>query len=130
MSTPPRRITEVKAGKMYMKGTMVYPDPRKGQIFLYMDEDFNLHFCWEDRTTNVVEDDLILLPGDCEYIAVPKCTTGRVFLLRFKSSKAKHFFWMQEPKKEKDARHFYIVNDFLYIFGLPEIESDSSSSDE
>lgn len=35
---------------------------------------------------------------------VPQCTTGRVYLLRFKNnSKRKFFYWMQEPNEAKDA---------------------------
>ena len=38
---------------------------------------------------------------------VPQCTTGRVFLLKFKdSSSRKFFYWMQEPSEEKDEEIF------------------------
>jgi hypothetical protein len=39
----------------------------------------------------------MIFPGDAEWKHVPECTTGRVFVLRFKSSDAQMFFWMQEP---------------------------------
>ena len=36
-------------------------------------------------------------------VSVPQCTTGRVFLLKFRDSTTRRFFyWLQEPKEEKD----------------------------
>lgn len=31
-----------------------------------------------------------------------QCKTGRVFLLKFRDSSRKYFYWMQEPNEEKD----------------------------
>lgn len=74
---------------------MVYPDKRKGLLYVYQSEDSLMHFCWQDRTTGTVEDDLIIFPDDCEYVHVPQCTTGRAYLLKFKSSNRRFFFWLQ-----------------------------------
>ena len=52
----------------------------------------------QDRTSGSVEDDLILMPDDVEFKAVPACTTGRVFVLKFKGNDKKMFFWMQVLK--------------------------------
>ncbi|KAL3889120.1 hypothetical protein ACJMK2_001475, partial [Sinanodonta woodiana] len=57
--------------------------------------------------------DLIIFPDDVEFKHVTQCTTGRVFVLKFKSSTRKFFFWMQEPKTDKDNDHCKKVNDFL-----------------
>ena len=43
----------------------------------------------------------VIFPDDIEFRKVKACTTGRVFILKFKSSSRKMFFWMQEPKAEK-----------------------------
>lgn len=71
------------------------------------------HFCWKDRTSGTVEDDLIIFPDDCEFKKVEQCKDGRVFLLRFKSSNRKLFFWLQEPTNEKDDEHCRRVNELL-----------------
>lgn len=71
------------------------------------------HFCWKDRTTGNIEDDLIIFPDDCEFKKVEQCKDGRVFLLRFKSSNRKLFFWLQEPTNEKDDEHCRRVNELL-----------------
>ena len=42
-----------------------------------------------------LQDDLIIFPDDVEFKAVPACTTGRVFVLKFKTSNKRMFFWMQ-----------------------------------
>ena len=39
--------------------------------------------------------DLIIFPDDIEFKHVTQCTTGRVFVLKFKTSSRKFFFWMQ-----------------------------------
>merc|ERR1719440_995 len=61
-----------------------------------------MHFQWQDRDKNETPVDLIVI-NDAYLEKIEKCTTGRVYLLRFTSSDKKLFFWMQEPKSDKDA---------------------------
>ncbi|CAG4978317.1 unnamed protein product [Parnassius apollo] len=72
-----------------------------------------MHFCWKDRTTGEVEDDLLIFPDDCEFVRVNECTTGRVYVLKFKSFSKKYFFWMQEPKTDKDDEYCRRINEAL-----------------
>merc|ERR1719265_358564 len=60
-----------------------------------------MHFQWYDREKNEAVTDLIVI-NDAYLERIEKCTTGRVYLLRFTSSDKKMFFWMQEPKTDKD----------------------------
>ncbi|XP_067125525.1 proteasomal ubiquitin receptor ADRM1 isoform X1 [Centruroides vittatus] len=106
-------LVEFRAGKMSMKGNMVYPDKRKGLVYIHQTEDCLMHFCWKDRKTGLVEDDLIIFPDDVEFKKVAQCTTGRVFVLKFKSSSRKCFYWMQEPKTDKDDEYCSKVNEYL-----------------
>ena len=76
-------------------------------------DDQLMHFKWKDRTSGNIEDDLIIFPDDVEFKKVNQCTTGRVFLLKFKSTTRKLFFWMQEPKSDKDEEFCKKVNDYL-----------------
>ncbi|XP_019758008.1 proteasomal ubiquitin receptor ADRM1 homolog isoform X2 [Dendroctonus ponderosae] len=108
-----KHLIEVKAGKMFMKGVMVHPEKRKGLIYIYQSEESLMHFCWQDRTTGTVEDDLIIFPDDCEYVKVPQCTTGRVYLLKFKSSNRRFFFWLQDSKTDKDEDNCKRINELL-----------------
>lgn len=108
-----KNLVEFKAGKMTMKGKMVYPDKRKGLVYVYQSDDSLMHFCWKDRTNGTVEDDLIIFPDDCEFKRVAQCTTGRVYVLKFKSSSRKFFFWLQEPKTEKDEENSRKINEVL-----------------
>lgn len=39
--------------------------------------------------------DLIIFPDDCEFKRVNQCTTGRVYVLKFKAGSKRLFFWMQ-----------------------------------
>ncbi|KAI8506011.1 PREDICTED: proteasomal ubiquitin receptor ADRM1-like [Branchiostoma belcheri] len=106
-------LLEFRAGKMNLKGTTVTADKRKGTVYLHQTDDSLMHFCWKDRTSGTVEDDLIIFPDDCEYKRVPQCTTGRAYILKFKSSNRKFFFWMQEPKTDKDDDYEKKVNQLL-----------------
>jgi len=82
---------------------MVTADKRKGKVVLFTSEDDSLtHFQWHDREKNEVVIDLIVI-NDAYLEKIEKCTTGRVYILRFTSSDKKMFFWMQEPKEENDA---------------------------
>lgn len=108
-----KHLIEMRAGKMNQKGRMVVPDVRKGLLYVYQSEDSLMHFCWQDRTTGIVEDDLIIFPDDCEYVKVPQCTTGRAYLLKFKSSHRRFFFWLQEPRTDKDEDNCKRINEIL-----------------
>lgn len=106
-------LVEFRAGKMSMKGKMVHPDKRKGLVFIQQTDDSLMHFCWKDRKTGLLEDDLIIFPDDVEFKKVSQCTTGRVFVLKFKSSSRRCFYWMQEPKTDKDDEYCNKVNEYL-----------------
>ncbi|XP_023934052.2 proteasomal ubiquitin receptor ADRM1 isoform X2 [Bicyclus anynana] len=108
-----KHLVEFRAGRMTLKGRMVHPDKRKGLLYVYQGEDSLMHFCWKDRTTGEVEDDLLIFPDDCEFMRVNECTTGRVYVLKFKSFSKKYFFWMQEPKTDKDDDYCRRINESL-----------------
>ncbi|KAJ8736246.1 hypothetical protein PYW08_006902 [Mythimna loreyi] len=108
-----KHLVEFRAGRMTLKGRMVHPDKRKGLLYVYQGEDSLMHFCWKDRTTGEVEDDLLIFPDDCEFVRVNECTTGRVYVLKFKSFSKKYFFWMQEPKTDKDDDYCRRINEAL-----------------
>jgi len=122
-----KNLVEFKAGKMTLKGKMVHPDKRKGLVYVYQSDDSLMHFCWKDRTSGVVEDDLMIFPDDIETKKVAQCTTGRVWLLKFKSSNKKFFFWMQEPESDKDDKLWRKLNDFLNNPPAPGSSSSSAS---
>lgn len=120
-----RHLVEFRAGRMSMVDKMVHPDPRKGLLYIYQSEDGLIHFCWKERNSSRAEDDLIVFPDDCEFKRVEQCKTGRVFLLKFKSTSRKLFFWMQEPKLEKDEEWCRRINDVMN--NPPSVNSLSSS---
>ncbi|XP_051887115.1 proteasomal ubiquitin receptor ADRM1 isoform X2 [Pristis pectinata] len=106
-------LVEFRAGKMSLKGSTVTPDKRKGQVYIQQTDDSLIHFCWKDRAAGTVEDDLIIFPDDCEFKRVAQCTTGRVYVLKFKAGSKRLFFWMQEPKPDKDEEFCRKVNEYL-----------------
>ena len=63
--------------------------------------------------TSVALQDLILFPGDATFT---KCTSAgggdaaRVYVLKFTSSSARHFYWMQDVSTENDDRLARRVN--------------------
>ncbi|XP_075883011.1 proteasomal ubiquitin receptor ADRM1-like [Nelusetta ayraudi] len=106
-------LVEFRAGKMTLKGNVVTPDKRKGTVYVQQSDDSLIHFCWKDRTSGNVDDDLIIFPDDCEFKKVSQCTTGRVYVLKFKAGSKRLFFWMQEPKSDKDEEFCRKVNEYL-----------------
>lgn len=117
-------LLQFRAGRMNRDGKWVKPDARKGLIFLEQTEDSLLHFRWKERTGSFPEEDLIIFPNDAEFKRVPECTTGRVYMLYFSSSSRKLFFWMQEPKDDKDEELCNKLNQL--INNPPSAGSDSS----
>ncbi|KAI1289159.1 Proteasomal ubiquitin receptor ADRM1 [Halotydeus destructor] len=112
-ATQSKHLVEFKAGKMTMKGTTVQPIKKKGTVYLHQSDDSLMHFCWKDRTSGQTDEDLILFPDDAEFKRVEQCKTGRVYVLKFKSSNKRHFYWMQEPKEEKDEEFCTKINEYL-----------------
>lgn len=88
---------------------MVTPDRRKGLIIVKKEDELT-HFQWKDRKSGEIETDLIVFPDDAIFRKVEE-SNGRVYLLDFKTSDQKLFFWMQEPDAEKDAELAKKVNE-------------------
>ncbi|XP_066558415.1 proteasomal ubiquitin receptor ADRM1 [Amia ocellicauda] len=120
-------LVEFRAGKMTLKGSTVTPDKRKGLVYIQQTDDSLIHFCWKDRTSGNVDDDLIIFPDDCEFKRVSQCTTGRVYVLKFKAGSKRLFFWMQEPKSDKDEEYCRKVNEYLNNPPMPGALGSSGS---
>ncbi|TFK28017.1 adhesion regulating molecule [Coprinopsis marcescibilis] len=103
-----------KAGRAIRReGTnTVEADPAKGAISLTTGEDELLHFIWKNRTTGVVEEDLILFPTEATFSKVAQ-SNGRVYVLKFSSSNQRHFFWMQDASSARDEEFARNVNGLL-----------------
>ncbi|PIA43975.1 hypothetical protein AQUCO_01800203v1 [Aquilegia coerulea] len=102
-------MLEFRAGKMFMEGTRVVPDTRKGLIRIARGEEGLVHFQWIDRTQNVVEDDQIIFPEEAVFEKVNE-SSGRVYILKFNTDNRRFFFWMQEPKADQDSQICISVN--------------------
>lgn len=85
----------------------VSPQRTPGYIYIYVEDDLP-HFCWRPRTapSNQPTIDLIMLPGDGNFrpyegkgsdSSAP--TNGRICVLRFSSSSARHLFWLQSKSQ-------------------------------
>lgn len=112
-------LVEFKAGRSNIQpGTTpdkrkVVADKTKGLVFIKQSEDRLMHFCWKNRESGVVVDDLIIFPGDTEFMRIKECVDGKVFMLKFKSSDERRLFWLQEPATDADKNLIEKVNDTL-----------------
>jgi len=119
-------LCEVRAGLMTRSGTTVTSDKRKGMVRLFKGADQILHFAWRERKKTEMELDLMLFPGDAEVFPLPQPpATGRCFALRFKTSSGIHFFWLQDPKNEKDEQ---LYKDMNVALGNAVAEASSSAA--
>lgn len=63
-TTTSKYLVEFKAGLMVLEGTTGTPIKRKGMVYLHLGDDNLMHFCWKDRQTGKLEEDLILSSGN------------------------------------------------------------------
>ncbi|KAJ7175752.1 adhesion regulating molecule [Mycena filopes] len=103
-----------KAGRAFRRenSNTVEPSPVKGAIILTAAEDGLFHFTWKNRTTGVVDEDLILFPSDASFVKVPQ-SSGRMYVLKFSSSNQRHFFWLQDASTERDDEFVANINRLL-----------------
>ncbi|KAI4136700.1 MAG: hypothetical protein L6R39_007658 [Caloplaca ligustica] len=80
----------------------IAPKPTPGYIYLYEgQEDELVHFCWRPRSASLREPelDLVMVPSDGSFKPYQPSkkspTNGRIFVLKFQSSSARHLFWLQ-----------------------------------
>ncbi|KAI9344124.1 proteasome complex subunit Rpn13 ubiquitin receptor-domain-containing protein [Pilaira anomala] len=106
-------LVEFNAGKCIREGDLLKPDTRKGVIYMDQSDDQLMHFYWKERKSSEPEDDFIIFPDEAELLRVDQCTTGRVYILKFKSSSQKVFYWMQSKKSEKDEELVKRVNQLI-----------------
>ena len=107
---------------------LVTPDTRRGLLFLERQDDDLLHLKWKTRNASgAVEDDLIIFPDDAELKLIPG---KRVYVLAFKSSSARLFFWIQESLESADAERLAKFNKTMNesgdAFGLDSMVSETS----
>ncbi|CEG80306.1 hypothetical protein RMATCC62417_14664 [Rhizopus microsporus] len=129
-TAPVRRyLVEFNAGKCIIEGNLIKPDLRKGTIYMDQSDDQLLHFYWKERSSHAEpEDDIIIFPSEAKFVRVSQCTTGRVYMLKFNSSREKHFYWMQDKSEEKDDENVNSVNEFIESPESMSADLDDSAS--
>ncbi|KAF8821334.1 putative adhesion regulating molecule region protein [Cardiosporidium cionae] len=108
---------EILAGKCNWDGRLVTPDTRKGKLVVGIGEDGLTHVQWICRTSNAIEENLIVI-SDAYLQKVEQAKTGRVYVLRFTSSDEKLLYWMQNADTSKDVE---LVQKFNSLMGSPVI---------
>ena len=115
--------------------SQVTADKRKGKVVLSMEDDGLLRLQWRLRHSENNEQQYFIFPAGATWTRVEECKDGRVFLLKFKDSSVRRFFWVQEPTStaaKKDAEILRRVNALIASppkFGAP-IPKDEVPADE
>ncbi|RAW34227.1 hypothetical protein PC110_g9453 [Phytophthora cactorum] len=112
-------LVSFNAGKMTVKPTangkfLITPQLEKGKVCLSRGDDQLLHFQWVDRQTGASPEDFIIFPDDAHFA---KVDTGRpddrVYILQYKNSSRRFFFWMQNKDASRDEELVKKVNDCM-----------------
>ncbi|KAI9503856.1 proteasome complex subunit Rpn13 ubiquitin receptor-domain-containing protein [Coemansia spiralis] len=126
----PGSLVEFKAGRLFRDGetNWVVPDTKRGVCYVKRDDGL-LRFVWKERTRGNAEvDELIVFPGDVHLERV-KQSSGRVYVLKFKSSKQRLFFWMQGAEEEEDSDVIHEMNVVL-SGGEEDMEEEEEEEEE
>ncbi|CAO3598070.1 unnamed protein product [Absidia cylindrospora] len=128
---PEKHLVQFNAGKCIREGNKLKPDLRKGMIYMDQGDDQLMRFYWKERKSNSVpEDDLIIFPDEAELLPVPECTTGRVIVLKYKTSSQRLFYWMQKRDDDMDdsviKRVNQLINDPSSVLDDSQMDMDSS----
>ncbi|KAH9125642.1 hypothetical protein AeMF1_003780 [Aphanomyces euteiches] len=114
-------LVEFNAGKMSAvpkepgnTKLIVSPEPQKGKICLVRGDDNLLHFQWKNRTTGASVDDYIIFPQDATFDKVDTSRPNdRVYVLQYKGSSRRFFYWMQNKDNSKDVEQVKKVNELM-----------------
>lgn len=112
-------LVEFKAGRSFLQPATapnkkkVVADKTKGLVFIKQSNDQLMHFCWKNRESGAIVDDLIIFPGDTEFKEVKGCPDGKVYMLKFKTSDERRLFWIQDGNVDADKDLCKKVNDAL-----------------
>ncbi|EDV34452.2 uncharacterized protein Dana_GF21327 [Drosophila ananassae] len=126
---PSENLIEYKAGRMVLQGKMVQPDDRKGLLFVRRSAGNQVHIHWMDRHSGDIELDVVASAGSLEFRRVEECKTGRVYVLKFRGSVRRYFFWMQEPHPENDAEFCKKLNELISSSNRRRFESAAAEGD-
>lgn len=119
-------FVEIKAGKCHRTGKTVTSEPEKGLLFMCV-KDKLMCLCWKNRKTNKADDDMFIMgesdPVSFTRIKGTKNPDDRVYLLHFKSSDRKLFYWLQDADQSKDRELVKKIN-YLLNRSQPPNESE------
>ncbi|KAI0030419.1 proteasome complex subunit Rpn13 ubiquitin receptor-domain-containing protein [Vararia minispora EC-137] len=112
--TSPQTVLAFKAGRAFRRGETNWVDasPEKGALCIDR-EDEMLRLLWKTRADGDLGEELILFPGDATFTRVTQADQGRVYVLKFSSSSARHFFYMQDTSSSRDEEFTEHVNALL-----------------
>ncbi|KAI4145888.1 MAG: hypothetical protein LQ340_006130 [Diploschistes diacapsis] len=112
---PPAPVITFKAGICEVDDSSrpykVRPKAEPGYLYIYKEDDLP-HFCWRPRSAPLSDPtlDLIMFPGDGTFKPFEEKTSdgkplvnGRIYVLRFSSSSARHLFWLQSKTQHANG---------------------------
>eukprot|EP00871_Galdieria_phlegrea_P001557 jgi/Galph1/2401/GphlegSOOS_G1035.1 len=113
-------------GKVKLENNMLISDSRKGALQLwYLNHE--LHLLWKERTSDTVEEDVIITKGTL-FELVPGVPDGTVYMLKLPEG-TRRYYWLQEPQtKEKDGAYYCKKIEELITTKTAQLESTVNSA--
>uniref|UniRef100_A0A7S3VUQ2 Pru domain-containing protein n=1 Tax=Dunaliella tertiolecta TaxID=3047 RepID=A0A7S3VUQ2_DUNTE len=99
-------LVEFRAGLLQPVENVLRADTRKGLLRVVQADDDLVHVMWYERVGAVPKEqperDIVVFPSECSLKEVPH--QPRCFTLSFAADPSRdEFYWMQEPKADRDA---------------------------
>lgn len=121
---------QFKCGEMFIENGKVKPNPAKGYVKIYKNEDSLLIWEWVNQDdSSKSSEPFVIFPNDCKWKKV-NVNKGRVFRLISSQFEESFIYWIQEEDVLKDEILERKINSILERGSLENVDEILSGEDK